>query len=373
MNDSLAISPIARAKGKLTVLDLGALFFPGWKAGRSCKSPFREERHPSFSVFDDGKKWMDFATSEHGDALDFLAKARGLTNSDAAREFIALAGAGGPTAVWGGRTTNRYQKRSLMACNTAAMPMSGPLPAMPKTCRKVWDEGLTHVTSRANLQDVLDGWRSWPTGTARTLADSGLMGCPIVGGQRGVGFVVQAPYRDELGFVSTSDIGFHVRHKPADTHARPGWSYVPSCPALPFVLGGGFITFAHTIIVTEGQFDGVTLASAAGWLASDAAWPETVTVFATRGANAWHPLIEHWGRYWLRDAHFVLFADADEAGARWKAPGGFVETLRQLGHYVRVLCSAQVGTKDLNDYHRIHPVTPAIVAEWITTIAESAR
>lgn len=87
-------SPLARALASVAIADLGARFFPSWRPGRSCCSPFREDRKPSFSVFADGRKWQDFATGEHGDAADFFAKARGLTNADATRELIALAGTG---------------------------------------------------------------------------------------------------------------------------------------------------------------------------------------------------------------------------------------------------------------------------------------
>jgi hypothetical protein len=78
----------------VTIPELGARYFPSWRPGKSCCSPFRQDRHPSFSVFDDGRAWKDFATGEAGDAVDFLALARGLTKADAARELIARAGTG---------------------------------------------------------------------------------------------------------------------------------------------------------------------------------------------------------------------------------------------------------------------------------------
>lgn len=53
--------------------DLG---FEG-QAGKSCCSPFREDRCPSFSVYEDGKRWKDHATDEGGDVVDFVARALG--------------------------------------------------------------------------------------------------------------------------------------------------------------------------------------------------------------------------------------------------------------------------------------------------------
>lgn len=86
---------LAQAKDRLTVTDVGAMLYPDWRPGKTCRSPFREDRKPSFSVFDNGRRWRDFGTGEHGDAIDFMARARGVSNSDAVREYMRLAGMGG--------------------------------------------------------------------------------------------------------------------------------------------------------------------------------------------------------------------------------------------------------------------------------------
>lgn len=65
--------------------------------GASGRSPFRQDRHPSFSIFADGRAFKDHATGEAGDVVDFLALARGCDKSAAARELIALAGS--PRAI----------------------------------------------------------------------------------------------------------------------------------------------------------------------------------------------------------------------------------------------------------------------------------
>ena len=90
-------SPLALAKDRVTIFELGARFFPSWRPGKSCASPFREDRKPSFSIFADGREWNDFATGQHGDTVDFLAKARGIALPDACRELIDLAGSGAST------------------------------------------------------------------------------------------------------------------------------------------------------------------------------------------------------------------------------------------------------------------------------------
>jgi hypothetical protein len=67
------------------------LGLPG-RPGKCYRSPFREDRNPSFSVYDDGRKWKDHATGEGGDAVDFLIRALNLSKEDARRKLIELAG-----------------------------------------------------------------------------------------------------------------------------------------------------------------------------------------------------------------------------------------------------------------------------------------
>jgi hypothetical protein len=59
--------------------DLG---LPG-QSGKCVPSPFREDRSPSFSVFEDGTRWKDHATADSGDVFDFIGKARGCNTAEA--------------------------------------------------------------------------------------------------------------------------------------------------------------------------------------------------------------------------------------------------------------------------------------------------
>jgi len=98
---------ITQAKARLTIPALGAMLLPGWRPGTSCRSPLREDRKPSFSVHDGGRAFKDFATGEAGDGIDFLARARGLSNAEAVKMFITLAGVESPTKI----ETKRHEQR----------------------------------------------------------------------------------------------------------------------------------------------------------------------------------------------------------------------------------------------------------------------
>lgn len=345
-------SPLQKAKHQITIPILAAELFPSWEPRKSCKSPFRQERNPSFSVFDDGRRWKDFTTGEGGDIVDFLAKAKGFDRSSAARELITLARIS---------PRQRWLTRSSVTSATRQSPRNpGLLPtAMTSDCLAIWQEGIRHLRGSTLSQRSIEQWRGWQEGTVSAMANDELMGLPIVKGQRAIGFAVQHPFRDDNGLIRVRPVGFHYTHA-VTKGERSQWAYYPSgakIPALPFVQGAGFLSQAHTILVTEGQWDSITIAAAGGWLTGDTTWPEQVTVFGIRGSASWRTLVGTWSPYWRKDARFTVLPDADEAGDKWLSKGNLVETLRQQGHPVRVLRTSIDGAKDVNDVHRTGAIT----------------
>jgi hypothetical protein len=83
---------LADAKARLRIPALWIHFGFHGEPKTSCRSPFRDDNRPSFSVNADGTLWNDFATGEAGDAVDFFQRASGLSQRDACRKFIELAG-----------------------------------------------------------------------------------------------------------------------------------------------------------------------------------------------------------------------------------------------------------------------------------------
>lgn len=61
----------------------------------TCRSPFREERKPSWSWWfgNDGRaRWMDQATGEAGDCASFVARALGISNREGIVRYFELSG-----------------------------------------------------------------------------------------------------------------------------------------------------------------------------------------------------------------------------------------------------------------------------------------
>jgi hypothetical protein len=88
----------ARIREAEQVLPLPRLWkvlgLPG-EPSKQCRSPFRDDNKPSFSVFGgvDGRwRWKDLGTGDYGDAVDFLRIARGYDNRTAIAKYLELSG-----------------------------------------------------------------------------------------------------------------------------------------------------------------------------------------------------------------------------------------------------------------------------------------
>jgi hypothetical protein len=73
----------AEIKARITIPILAEKLFPGWKPDKSCLSPFREEKNPSFSVYENGRRWKDYTSDKGGDVCDFYQEATGCDRKEA--------------------------------------------------------------------------------------------------------------------------------------------------------------------------------------------------------------------------------------------------------------------------------------------------
>jgi hypothetical protein len=67
----------AEAREAYTIFDAWQMLRLPGEPKASCKSPFRDEKSPSFTIFDDGKAWKDHATGDGGDVIEFIRFAIG--------------------------------------------------------------------------------------------------------------------------------------------------------------------------------------------------------------------------------------------------------------------------------------------------------
>lgn len=135
------IEKIRAAEAKLRLPGVARMLgFDLPEAPGVCLSPFREEINPSFSWFvgDDGKeRWKDFASGEHGDCVDLIAKASGLNLREAALNMIQWAGLPlSPSATC-------FNIRSLPRQVSQAKPPK--LPTMPRDLRQASQDDLSRL------------------------------------------------------------------------------------------------------------------------------------------------------------------------------------------------------------------------------------
>ncbi len=81
---------IEQAKAKFTIPVLWRMSNLPGEPARSCRSPFREYRSPSFSISEDGLRFIDLGSGERGDSVDFLAKIKGISNAEAYIDLLRM-------------------------------------------------------------------------------------------------------------------------------------------------------------------------------------------------------------------------------------------------------------------------------------------
>jgi hypothetical protein len=89
------ISPLIAAKEMITIDDAWSRLGLQGSPSKSCKAPHREDRSASFSVFDGGRAFNDFATGDGGDVVSFISLVTDMDSSAAAKWLIETAGTAG--------------------------------------------------------------------------------------------------------------------------------------------------------------------------------------------------------------------------------------------------------------------------------------
>ena len=323
------ISPLTLAKERLSIIDAWRLckLAGNPKIGKN-HSPFRQDSKPSFSIFADGKRWKDFGTGESGSVVDFVGLAQGLSVKDACEAVIRLAGTGSTQT-----TSSNYPAPKLSTAKRTAHPWS--------SVETVWNEGHAWLAGNSETQERMAKWRGWPVHWIEKLVESGMLACPLHQGNRCTAFLVVEPMAD--GAVR---IGYHARLRDGS------WRFAPSgIKANPFWFGD---LASPRLIITEGQWDAITLAGSAGWLDRHESWPEDVAVIGIRGASGTDAFIDLMaGTMRQTRPEILIIRDGDEAGERWRSR--FAPNLKQHANGLRLFRMS--NAKDLNDAYKTNPLT----------------
>ncbi len=269
----MSLDLLAQAKQRLLLSALMALLGFGERAKKSARCPFHEDSSASFSLYvgDDGEeRWKCFAGCGQGDVIDFLAKQRGLSNSDACREFILLAGITPAPAP--------------IVKSTAPLPDQSPFD---------WQACVTALNPEQLLK--LANWRGYAPKFVAWLHSENFVG--VFDAER-----IAFPVHD----AGRNIVGCHYRRKEDGS-----WRYYPTgTRTAPFIIGDPVT--AKTILVFESQWD---LLAVLDCLHHHIQPLVETAAIATRGAGNARLL----AGLCAPDAVVYAFAQNDEAGQKWLA------------------------------------------------------
>ncbi len=370
---SSADSIFEDVKAAVTVPDY--LLSRGIEPNRQRKicCPWHEEKTPSGHVYADAVHC--FGCGRRGDVCDVAAVVEGFaTPHDAASE---LARRYGITTRAAGRARKSPTRSRSYARDEVSRKsdVAEKLPAMPAQAMSAWNEGVDHLEGKPELVEMLASFRGWPVGFARYLVECASISMPLYHGARAIAFLVEAPEalnHPLEGKLAMRDVGYHCRLKPQEG-SRAGWRFVPNesehgqrTSALPFIIGGSWFDSARLLIVTEGQWDALSFALAAGWLGEGCRWPENVCVIGIRGASGINSFLDAYSHFWPEGANCLLLPDTDGAGSKWfDGKDSFADRLAQLCTKVAVEGCGE--HKDFNDLYRAERVTPDQVEELLAS------
>lgn len=237
-------SVLAACRSSLPLPALMATLGMGELAKPKAISPFRDEKTPSFGIFErDGRHfWKDHGDGAAGDELDFICALKNCDKSTALRFYSELAGV-----------------------DAGYSPVAKV--EEPEVPPYDWTAARAALTKEKAAQ--VAAWRGISAELVESMARKNLIG--LVDG------CVAFPVMDAH---NTRICGAHVRNKDGN-----GWRYANGVKnSFPFTMGDP--RRAKRILVGESQWDLVALASTLEWTPEDDEAVEDIAFVATRGASS---------------------------------------------------------------------------------------
>lgn len=129
--DAISLDEI---KARLSIPEAARLLGMNWQPGKSCVSPFRPDKHPSFSVFDDERRWRDHASGEGGTVIDFIQTALDVPLKEAIQWAREKCGGPVPAAAFAAGAVMKKKPGETKAakCPTLRPARAGELEALAK-------------------------------------------------------------------------------------------------------------------------------------------------------------------------------------------------------------------------------------------------
>lgn len=317
-----------------------------------CRCPWHSERTASCVVYVSQGTFNCFGCGAHGDQLDYVQLR---DRCDFGTALRRLAQAVGVQLHHPEFSSNRRAVAFTHAA-PARSPKRDTLPPdpMPPAVAVDWKRMVDSLRQDKKARETLASARGWPLELVGKLVTDRLVGFDTNTG--GFAFPVDYPTLDKTGAFSLRQIGYHLRLPRRRDNDRVKWFFVPnerlhgnSIPAVPFLIGN--FTAASLLVISEGQWDILSFAFAAGWLAHNDPWPDSVCGLGIRGVQGIGPFLAHYRDMWPAGVRCLLLPDNDEAGAAWfDTRGGRPSFAERLGELcAEVIVEDLPGAKDFNE------------------------
>jgi hypothetical protein len=203
-----------------------------------------------------------------------------------------------------------------------------------------------------SLGEELAAYRGWPVESCVELLAEGVIAKVLDDyGHRVWAFPVAVPTAD-----GQCTIGIHKRSRPP----KKGWFYSAGAMGAPFVLGDPIK--AKTWIVTEGQWDALSISIAMSPSSPHQVEREDLAIVGIRGVDGVGRFLEFYGDR-LKGSTCIVILDSDGPGMKWAEPDGFLTQLSAMAD-VRAF-RAPCGAKDCNDAFRSGDLTQDVVQAWL--------
>lgn len=216
-------------------------------------------------------------------------------------------------------------------------------------------EGWIHSEDNlASLATELAEYRGWPVESCVELLAEGVLAKVLDDyGHRVWAFPVKVPTAD-----GQLTIGIHKRSRPP----KKEWFYSAGAMGAPFILGDP--AKAKTWMVTEGQWDALSIAIAISPSSPHKVQREDLAIIGIRGVNCSRSFIDIYGER-LKGSTCIVILDDDEdnAGMEWAEPDGFLTKLSAVADVRAYL--APCGAKDCNDAFKAGDLTHDVVQAWL--------
>jgi DNA primase len=118
MNDRF----VEDVKSRVDLIEIVRKYAEIKKAGKNfvCRSPFRNEKTPSFSISPEKQMWYDFGAAEGGDAISFIEKIENCSFREAVEILADIAGVAIPKDFGADKGPSKNDKQDLFKLHQAA-------------------------------------------------------------------------------------------------------------------------------------------------------------------------------------------------------------------------------------------------------------